>query len=285
MRERLQILNLITELFASVWPLFPDFSVQDSNSHHKPWWPLKLEDIRDLIAPRAYTLPLAQAIQKSEVQGRNYGPQVSFSASSWIIVSEVMAILAQILCIVSFAVFVLTNILQLHLTSKFLCTSRYFNKTVIVWVCATTMYICICNTSKDKMHNIKAITCRSLMVTKKVIRSLKCNCYWKFVTSLHYIKVSGWSLCKNFTGYKIWNCCMNLDPSLCYIKGLINCRSLFDDWPQVRVNFQAERSHLMLKLKNVLRPFSHRWLTKSQRWILQILDFLQEVGRYKYEKS
>ena len=34
-------------------------------------------ELRSLLAPRVYTLPLVRALGKTMVQGRNYGPQIT----------------------------------------------------------------------------------------------------------------------------------------------------------------------------------------------------------------
>lgn len=34
-------------------------------------------ELRPLLAPRVYTLPLVRALGKTMVQGRNYGPQIT----------------------------------------------------------------------------------------------------------------------------------------------------------------------------------------------------------------
>lgn len=38
---------------------------------------LSAPDLRPLLAPRVYTLPLVRCIGRTMVQGRNYGPQVT----------------------------------------------------------------------------------------------------------------------------------------------------------------------------------------------------------------
>lgn len=38
---------------------------------------IQLGQLRPLLAPRVYTLPLVRAIGRTMVQGRNYGPQIT----------------------------------------------------------------------------------------------------------------------------------------------------------------------------------------------------------------
>jgi hypothetical protein len=74
MRERLKLLHLVSELTSASWRLFPDFDLER--------WPqmggvFGSEVAKTLLSPKVYALPMAQILQRTMVQGRNYGPVVS----------------------------------------------------------------------------------------------------------------------------------------------------------------------------------------------------------------
>lgn len=54
-----------------------DFS-QSCTSHYNPGtWGIVQGQLRPLLAPRVYTLPMVRSIGKTMVQGKNYGPQIT----------------------------------------------------------------------------------------------------------------------------------------------------------------------------------------------------------------
>ena len=88
LRERLKLLHLVSELTSSSWRLFPDFSLEG-------WWcrggdrrgggggcgglarVFGSDEARSILSPKVAALPLAQILQRTMVQGRNYGPVVT----------------------------------------------------------------------------------------------------------------------------------------------------------------------------------------------------------------
>ena len=76
LRVRLKLLHLVSELTSSSWRLFPDFSLEG--------WGLGglvrvlgSDEARSILSPKVAALPLAQILQRTMVQGRNYGPVVT----------------------------------------------------------------------------------------------------------------------------------------------------------------------------------------------------------------
>lgn len=56
----------------------PVFSFQNSMSHYNAGtWGIVQGQLRPLLAPRVYTLPMVRSIGKTMVQGKNYGPQIT----------------------------------------------------------------------------------------------------------------------------------------------------------------------------------------------------------------
>lgn len=52
--------------------------LQDSTSHYNAGtWGIVQGQLRPLLAPRVYTLPMVRSIGKTMVQGKNYGPQIT----------------------------------------------------------------------------------------------------------------------------------------------------------------------------------------------------------------
>lgn len=51
---------------------------QSCTSHYNPGtWGIVQGQLRPLLAPRVYTLPMVRSIGKTMVQGKNYGPQIT----------------------------------------------------------------------------------------------------------------------------------------------------------------------------------------------------------------
>lgn len=52
--------------------------MQNSTSHYNAGtWGIVQGQLRPLLAPRVYTLPMVRSIGKTMVQGKNYGPQIT----------------------------------------------------------------------------------------------------------------------------------------------------------------------------------------------------------------
>lgn len=52
--------------------------LQNSTSHYNAGtWGIVQGQLRPLLAPRVYTLPMVRSIGKTMVQGKNYGPQIT----------------------------------------------------------------------------------------------------------------------------------------------------------------------------------------------------------------
>ena len=91
LRKRLNILYQTSEFVEASWRSFPaDEIIRTSRiydyskcSISKPLMPnesflaIRRDSIRKMLAPKVYGLPMVQALQKTMVQGRNYGPQVT----------------------------------------------------------------------------------------------------------------------------------------------------------------------------------------------------------------
>ena len=84
LRDRLRVLYRVSDLVKTSWRLLP------TSIDVEKLWPskdlvtltsLKKESVRLMLSPQVYNLPLVQTLQKTMVQGRNYGPQVRSSIS------------------------------------------------------------------------------------------------------------------------------------------------------------------------------------------------------------
>ncbi|RZF46258.1 hypothetical protein LSTR_LSTR017165, partial [Laodelphax striatellus] len=76
-QRRLNVLYQFSDVLYSCWRLLP-LSTQGSSWHSSlPYSWLCAAELRRLIAPRVYTLPLVRCVSRTMVQGRNYGPQVT----------------------------------------------------------------------------------------------------------------------------------------------------------------------------------------------------------------
>lgn len=52
--------------------------LQSCTSHYNAGtWGIVQGQLRPLLAPRVYTLPMVRSIGKTMVQGKNYGPQIT----------------------------------------------------------------------------------------------------------------------------------------------------------------------------------------------------------------
>ena len=81
LRERLKLLHLVSELTSSAWRLFPDFSLEGWGGGGSGGGGLASvfgsNEARSILSPKVAALPLAQILQRTMVQGRNYGPVVT----------------------------------------------------------------------------------------------------------------------------------------------------------------------------------------------------------------
>ncbi|XP_053720543.1 probable E3 ubiquitin-protein ligase HERC1 isoform X1 [Synchiropus splendidus] len=78
-RARLRLLYHFSDLMYSSWRLL-NLSPNSQNcpSHYNAGtWGIVQGQLRPLLAPRVYTLPMVRSIGKTMVQGRNYGPQIT----------------------------------------------------------------------------------------------------------------------------------------------------------------------------------------------------------------
>ncbi|XP_065224595.1 probable E3 ubiquitin-protein ligase HERC1 isoform X2 [Planococcus citri] len=74
---RLKLLNYFSDMLHNVWRFLPLCNTEDCDWSNIQWYQRLCSPIlRPLYAPRVYTLPMIRCINKTMVQGRNYGPQV-----------------------------------------------------------------------------------------------------------------------------------------------------------------------------------------------------------------
>ncbi|XP_054985114.1 probable E3 ubiquitin-protein ligase HERC1 [Sorex araneus] len=78
-RTRLRLLYHFSDLMYSSWRLLNlSPNNQNSTSHYNAGtWGIVQGQLRPLLAPRVYTLPMVRSIGKTMVQGKNYGPQIT----------------------------------------------------------------------------------------------------------------------------------------------------------------------------------------------------------------
>ncbi|XP_034385564.1 probable E3 ubiquitin-protein ligase HERC1 isoform X2 [Cyclopterus lumpus] len=78
-RARLRLLYHFSDLMYSSWRLLNlSPNNQSCTSHYNAGtWGLVQGQLRPLLAPRVYTLPMVRSIGKTMVQGKNYGPQIT----------------------------------------------------------------------------------------------------------------------------------------------------------------------------------------------------------------
>ncbi|KAG7482609.1 putative E3 ubiquitin-protein ligase HERC1 isoform X1 [Solea senegalensis] len=78
-RARLRLLYHFSDLMYSSWRLLNlSPNNQSCASHYNPGtWGIVQGQLRSLLAPRVYTLPMVRSIGKTMVQGKNYGPQIT----------------------------------------------------------------------------------------------------------------------------------------------------------------------------------------------------------------
>ncbi|XP_078055944.1 putative E3 ubiquitin-protein ligase HERC1 [Mustelus asterias] len=78
-RARLRLLYHFSDLMYSSWRLLNlSPNNQNSTSHYNAGtWGIVQGQLRPLLAPRVYTLPMVRSIGKTMVQGKNYGPQIT----------------------------------------------------------------------------------------------------------------------------------------------------------------------------------------------------------------
>lgn len=64
--------------------------MQSCTSHYNAGtWGIVQGQLRPLLAPRVYTLPMVRSIGKTMVQGKNYGPQITVKRIStrWVLLA------------------------------------------------------------------------------------------------------------------------------------------------------------------------------------------------------
>ncbi|KAK2499134.1 hypothetical protein MC885_001338, partial [Smutsia gigantea] len=78
-RARLRLLYHFSDLLYSSWRLLNlSPNNQNGTSHYNAGtWGIVQGQLRPLLAPRVYTLPMVRSIGKTMVQGKNYGPQIT----------------------------------------------------------------------------------------------------------------------------------------------------------------------------------------------------------------
>ncbi|XP_034753665.1 probable E3 ubiquitin-protein ligase HERC1 isoform X10 [Etheostoma cragini] len=78
-RARLRLLYHFSDLMYSSWRLLNlSPNNQGCTSHYNAGtWGIVQGQLRPLLAPRVYTLPMVRSIGKTMVQGKNYGPQIT----------------------------------------------------------------------------------------------------------------------------------------------------------------------------------------------------------------
>ncbi|XP_054587942.1 probable E3 ubiquitin-protein ligase HERC1 isoform X4 [Nothobranchius furzeri] len=78
-RARLRLLYYFSDLMYSSWRLLNlSPNNQSCTSHYNAGtWGIVQGQLRPLLAPRVYTLPMVRSIGKTMVQGKNYGPQIT----------------------------------------------------------------------------------------------------------------------------------------------------------------------------------------------------------------
>ncbi|XP_024118845.1 probable E3 ubiquitin-protein ligase HERC1 isoform X2 [Oryzias melastigma] len=79
LRGRLRLLYHFSDLMYSSWRLLNlSPNNQSCTSHYNAGtWGIVQGQLRHLLAPRVYTLPMVRSIGKTMVQGKNYGPQIT----------------------------------------------------------------------------------------------------------------------------------------------------------------------------------------------------------------
>ena len=79
LRDRLKLLHLVSELTAASWRLFPDLGSPGLGGRGGGGLDRVLgsDEARSVISPKVAALPMAQILQRTMVQGRNYGPVVT----------------------------------------------------------------------------------------------------------------------------------------------------------------------------------------------------------------
>ncbi|XP_030650140.1 probable E3 ubiquitin-protein ligase HERC1 isoform X2 [Chanos chanos] len=79
LRARLRLLYHFSDLMYSSWRLL-NLSPNNQNCtsrYNAGTWGIVQGQLRPLLAPRVYTLPMVRSIGKTMVQGKNYGPQIT----------------------------------------------------------------------------------------------------------------------------------------------------------------------------------------------------------------
>ena len=76
-RARLKLLHHFSDLIYSSWRLLPLGQQREPAMLGSMAQAVFLGRLRNLLAPRVYTLPLVRSIGRTMVQGKNYGPQIT----------------------------------------------------------------------------------------------------------------------------------------------------------------------------------------------------------------
>lgn len=96
------------------------FVLQSCTSHYNAGtWGIVQGQLRPLLAPRVYTLPMVRSIGKTMVQGKNYGPQITVKRIS-------------------------TRSVLLTLSPRFSCHRRRQT------CCLPSSYVCVCECDRKK---------------------------------------------------------------------------------------------------------------------------------------
>ncbi len=70
--------SLLLSLWKKHWFNHKSFVFQSCTSRYNAGtWGIVQGQLRPLLAPRVYTLPMVRSIGKTMVQGKNYGPQIT----------------------------------------------------------------------------------------------------------------------------------------------------------------------------------------------------------------
>lgn len=112
--------------------------MQNSTSHYNAGtWGIVQGQLRPLLAPRVYTLPMVRSIGKTMVQGKNYGPQITVKR-----ISTRSVLFSQAVFLIPskyWSSYVFHNLLHIKLCTSSLWTNDFSNvftfMSYIVWLC------------------------------------------------------------------------------------------------------------------------------------------------------
>ncbi|KAF0297934.1 putative E3 ubiquitin-protein ligase HERC1 [Amphibalanus amphitrite] len=77
LRRRLLLLHRYSDLVYASWRLLPLTNAQPSEQLAPGLAAVTSPELRPLLAPRVYTLPMVRSLGRTMVQGKNYGPQIT----------------------------------------------------------------------------------------------------------------------------------------------------------------------------------------------------------------